>query len=151
MCFRGSFRRICPADEAGQHRFSLRRRYAINTYDELKDAISQAGFHTNGVMDHGSWHRTCVCSKRDSTGLLTGNSFWVSRMPSGWYLGTWGGYIYRLPDENSLAELCVKWLSRVPNGTRYDFDPWLKDEFRLVAVTESDFEIEAGDSQSTRA
>jgi hypothetical protein len=68
----------------------------------------------------------------------------MSRLPSGWYLGTWGQHLYRLPDEDRLAELCVSWLTRVPNGTRPDFDERLKKEFGLVAVPEEVFDREAG-------
>src|SRR5262245_11242795 len=90
-------------------------------YDTLARAVTEAGFFTNGVEDHGTWDRTCICSKLDPCGYLTGNSFWVSRLSSGWYLGVWGGNIYRLSEECRLAELCITWLSRVPNDTRYDF------------------------------
>jgi hypothetical protein len=74
---------------------------------------------------------------------LTGNSFWVSRLGGGWYLGAWGGRIYRLTDEGRLAELCIAWLSRAPDGTRFDFDDRLKLEFGLVPVSEETFEREA--------
>jgi hypothetical protein len=63
-------------------------------------------------------------------------------MPTGWYLGTWGGWVYYLPDENRLADLCIAWLSRVPDGTRSDFDERLKAEFGLVAVSDESFNRE---------
>ena len=115
-----------------------------DVYDPLARAVAEAGFHTSGFEDRGTWHRTCVCSKRRPDGGLTGNSFWVSRLPSGWYLGTWGPHLYRLPDESRLIELCVGWLSRAPDGTRPDFDVQLKAEFGLVPVSEEAFDLEAG-------
>jgi hypothetical protein len=115
-----------------------------DAYEALARVVTEAGFFTSGVEGKGTWHRTCVCSKRRSDGRLTGNSFWVSRQPSGWYLGTWGGSLYRLPDEGRLAEACIAWLSRVPDGTRADFDERLKAEFGLVAVPEDAFDREAG-------
>jgi hypothetical protein len=117
---------------------------AIDTYDALARAVTAAGFFTNGVEDHGTWHRTCVCSKKRPDGDNTGNSFWLSRLPSGWYLGTWGPHLYRLPDESRLAELCVHWLTRVPHGTRPDFDEQLKAEFGLILVAEEEFDRKAG-------
>ena len=117
---------------------------AIDVYDVLTRAVTDAGFYTNGVEEHGTWHRTCVCSKKRSDGALTGNSFWVSRLPSGWFLGTWGPHLYRMPDESRLAELCISWLSRVPNATRADFDEQLKEEFGLVPVPDEVFDREAG-------
>jgi hypothetical protein len=113
-------------------------------YDELTQAIADAGFYTSGVEDHATWTRTCVCSKRSPGGGLSGNSFWVSHLTSGWYLGTWGGFVYRLPDGARLAELCISWLSRVPDGTRSDFDDRLKAEFGLVRVDDDSFDRETG-------
>ena len=113
-------------------------------YDALAQAVAAAGFFTSGVQDYGTWHRTCVCSKRDSNGILTGNSFWVSRLAGRWYLGTWGGLVHYLPDATRLAELCISWLSRVPNGTRSDFDDPLKIEFGLVRVNDDEFNRVAG-------
>ncbi len=119
----------------------------IEDYDALARAVADAGFFTNGVEDHGAWHRTCVCSKRRPDGRLNGNSFWVSRRPGGWYLGTWGPCLYRLADESRLAELCIRWLSHAPDSVRYDFDDWLKSEFGLVPVSDKEFEGEKGSSE----
>ncbi|SRR5258708_8345950 len=113
-------------------------------YNSLARAIAKAGFYTNGVEDHGTWHRTCICSKRLADGRLSGNSFWVSRLPSGWYLGVWGGSLYRIADENKVAELCISWLSREHNGTKWDFDDQVKQDFGLVEVSEKEFDTEAG-------
>jgi hypothetical protein len=112
----------------------------IEDYDALAQDVTEAGFFTNGVEDHGDWHRTCCCAKRRPDGALAGPSFWVSLRPSGWYLGTWGGSIYFLPDEDRLAELCISWLSRATRDTQFDFDDPLKIEFRLVPVSEGAFD-----------
>ncbi len=116
-------------------------------YDELDRAVRAAGFFTNGLENRGDWLRTTVGSKRLSGGRgYSGNSFWVTRLRSGWYLGTWGGHLYHLPDAARLADLCVTWLRRAPDGTRSDFDQPLKVEFGLVPVSDLDFEqaIRAG-------
>jgi hypothetical protein len=118
-----------------------------DVYDDLASAVTAAGFFTTGFEDHGTWHRTCIGSKRLPNGDITGNSFWVSRLPNGWCLGTWGPHLYRLPDESRIAELCIGWLSRVPNGTRPDFDEVVKREFGLVPVTNEEFDREAGLNQ----
>jgi hypothetical protein len=110
-------------------------------YESLAKAIQNAGFFTGGVENKGTWDRICINSKRRPNGLgCTGNSFWVSRLSSGWYLGTWGGCLYRLPNESRLAELCIRWLTRVPDGTRPDFDEALKRQFDLMPVSEEEFE-----------
>ncbi len=114
----------------------------VEDYETITRAVTDAGFFTNGIEDYGTWHRTCLCSKRRPDGRLSGNSFWGSRGPSGWYLGTWGGSIYRLPDEGQLAGPCTTWLSRAGESTRSDFDDRLKSEFCLVAVSDEVFERE---------
>jgi hypothetical protein len=113
-------------------------------YEVIARAIRDAGFYTNAAEDHGTWHRACICSKRRPDGGLTGNCFWISRLDGSWYLGTWSGSIYRLCDETRLAELCIGWLTRVPDGTRVDFDEQLKAEFELVHVSETAFNRAAG-------
>jgi hypothetical protein len=117
---------------------------ATDVYDLLAHAVTEARFYTNGVEDHGTWHRTCICSKKRADSGFTGKSFWVSRLPSGWYLGTWGGHLYRLPDASRLAELSIVWLSRDPDGTHADFDEQLKSDSGLVVVAETTFDREAG-------
>ncbi len=116
----------------------------VESYDALARVVTDAGFFTNGVEDHGTWHRTCVGSESLPGHGLTGNSFWVSRGRSGWYLGAWGGSLYRLPDEERLAELCISWLSRVPAELCPDFDDRVKKEFGLVPVSNATFRSEAG-------
>jgi hypothetical protein len=113
-------------------------------YDSLARAIVTAGFYTTPVEELGTWHRITICSKRRPQGGFTGNSFWVSRLASGWLLGTWGDCIYRVSDESRLAELCVTWLSRVPDGTRPDFDDRLKSEIELLPIAGEAFDREAG-------
>ena len=113
-------------------------------YETISRAVSEAGFYTGRVEDHITWHRTCVCSKQGPDGSLTGNSFWISRLDDCLYLGAWGGSIYRLSDETRIADLCIGWLKRVPDGTRVDFDERLKAEFELVHVSETAFNRVAG-------
>ena len=120
----------------------------MDEYEALARAVTEAGFFTNGVEDHGIWRRTIVCSARRPNGELTGNSFWVSCLVSRWYLGAWGGGLYWLPDGSRLADLVISWLSCVPHGTRPDFDYWLKAEYGLVPVPEEEFCRLAGVAQS---
>lgn len=116
----------------------------IDAYDELARVLSDAGFYTNGVEARDGWHRTTVCSKRDSrSGALCGNSFWVSRMLDGWYVGTWGGDVYRLPNECRISEFCIEWLSSCPDGTSAHFDEWVISQFCLIQVATDEPESEA--------
>ena len=115
----------------------------IREYDELAKAVSEAGFFTNGVEDYETWHRTCVCSKRRPLGGYTGNSFWVSLLDGRCFLGVWGGWVYLLPEQTRLVELCISWLRRNPNRTEPDFDEQLKEGFNLVRLQDGEFEKEA--------
>lgn len=109
-------------------------------YDELLAELGAAGLHAHGVEVHDSWHRVCVASQRLPNGGLTGNSFWLSCLSTGWHLGTWGGSIYRLPDANQIVALCIRWLSRNPAKTLPDFDEHLRHEFGLLAISDEEFE-----------
>jgi hypothetical protein len=120
----------------------------FDAYDELARVVGAAGFCTNGIEAYEGWHRTTICSKRDPrSGALGGNSFWVSRMPDGWCVGTWGGDVYRLPDGGRISELCIEWLSSSPDGTSAHFDEWVISRFGLIPVLadEPDMEADASD------
>jgi hypothetical protein len=88
----------------------------------------------------GGWDRICPASNERPGGGYTGNSFWVTKLSTGWYLGTWGGFVYRIQNQGDIARCCVSWLQRAPNGTRSDFDETIKKEFGLVAVAAADFD-----------
>lgn len=110
-------------------------------YQQLESTLSGAGLFTNGVENHGTWKRTCVASKRDNqTGALSGNSFWVSSIDHRCFVGVWGGWVYELSNPVRLAELCISWLSRVPDRTMADFDSQIKNEFKLTRLPEGEFE-----------
>jgi hypothetical protein len=115
-----------------------------DTYDRFAKVVSDAGFYTNGLENMGSWQRTSVCAKRRPGGGYTGNSFWVTQLDNAWYLGTWGGEVYRLPEPERISELCVTWLTREPDETRADFDESLKTDFHLQSVSDEDFDHVTG-------
>ena len=114
-------------------------------YLPLAESIRAAGFFTNGVENKGDWSRTTVCSMELPGGIgYGGNSFWVTRLEGKWYLGTWGGCLYRLPESERIVELCVEWLALVPRSTIADFDADLKSKFGLEEIDESEFDEAIG-------
>jgi hypothetical protein len=113
-------------------------------YTSFADEIQSAGFYTTALERHGAWSRTCVCSQRRPQGGYTGNSFWVTRIKDRWYLGTWGSWIYRLPDNCRVADFCIAWLSHKPTPTTADFDADFVDRFGLIPATD-DFDKVVGD------
>jgi hypothetical protein len=113
---------------------------AQQKYNSLTKSIEEAGFFASKVNPMGGWDRICPASKERPGGGYTGNSFWVTKLSAGWYLGTWGGFVYRIQNQDDIARCCVSWLQRAANGTRSDFDDIIKKEFGLAAVTGDDFD-----------
>jgi hypothetical protein len=116
----------------------------VNKYESLDAQVRRAGFYTNGVEIKGDWDRTTVCSKRLSDLAYGGHSFWVTDLSGDWYVGTWGGLIYRIPEAKRVASLCIEWLSRYPDRIHTDFDDDIKAKFTLVHVSDEEFDAVAG-------
>jgi len=104
------------------------------TYQSLTKAVSDAGFFTSGDFES----KVVCASKLRPEGGYTGNSFWVAQRSIGWFLGTWGVHVYRIPEEHRVADLCIAWLRRNPDGTPYDVDTHIRDEFHLVEIDPDD-------------
>ena len=96
-----------------------------NKYNELKRAVEAAGFFTT----QDNWNRIICASKRFEHGL-TGNSFWIAEHDSVWYLGTWGPFLYHIPNASRVSDLCITWLGRT-DKTMMDIDETLKTEYDL--------------------
>jgi hypothetical protein len=110
-------------------------------YEALDAEIRRAGFFTNGIEPKGSWDRTTVCAHRLPGGAgFSGNSFWLTLLPCGYIVGTWGGLIYRVPDSERMASLCATWLTRYPDVVRTDFDEDIKQEFCMIPVSHDEFD-----------
>ena len=113
-------------------------------YGPFAATIRTAGFYTSGVENKGDWDRTTVCSEGEH-GVLGGNSFWVTYLAAGWFIGTWGGMIYTITDEQRVAEFCIAWLRRACR-LESDFGPEIKGEFGLIPVSDEEFNLAAGRS-----
>lgn len=103
------------------------------TYHAIKSAIEAEGFFVSQDTEFG---RLLCASLRRPDGGLTGNSFWVAERSSGWFLGTWGTHLYRIPDPSRVPELCISWLRRQPHRTAADVDEGLLQEFHLVGFND---------------
>lgn len=104
------------------------------TYQLLATAISDAGFFTTGDFEN----KVICASKILPEGGYTGNSFWVAQRESGWFLGTWGPHLYRIPEPEFVPQLCIAWLRRHPDGTAADVDAYIREEFHLVEIDPDD-------------
>src|SRR5688572_16051502 len=104
------------------------------TYSLVAKAVEDAGFFATG-----DYQNSLICaSKTRPEGGYTGNSFWVAQTRNGWYLGTWGVHVYRIPDPERVPELCIAWLRRHPNGTASDVDSHIREEFGLIEIDPDD-------------
>jgi hypothetical protein len=101
------------------------------TYDLIEKAVRDAGYFA--TRDCDADRVICAALKRLDGGL-TGNSFWVAKRSTGWFLGTWGPTFYLIPNPELAAELCTSWLSRQPSKTAYDVDDHIRREFHLVEL-----------------
>lgn len=108
---------------------------AYDKYNELKHAVEAAGFFTT---QHDCDRIVCA-SKRFEHGL-TGNSFWIAERDSVWYLGTWGPFLYHIPDASRVSDLCIAWLGRT-NETMADIDDALKTEYELKPADIHSFDM----------
>jgi|SRR6185369_9779063 hypothetical protein len=104
------------------------------TYQLLAKAVSEAGFFTRGDFES----KVICASKIRPEGGYTGNSFWIAQRAGGWFLGTWGVHVYRVPKSERVPELCVAWLRRHPDGTAADVDSYIRDEFDLIEIDPDD-------------
>src|SRR5262245_54693188 len=99
------------------------------TYDSISAAVEGAGFFATHDPDVG---RLICASLRRPDGGLSGNSCWVAKRSSGWFLGTWGPRLYRIPDATRMSELCTSWLQRQPRDTSWSVDDAVRHEFGLI-------------------
>jgi len=105
------------------------------TYTAVEKTVLAAGYFT--TRDSFADRLICAALKR-SDGGLTGNSFWIAKRSTGWFLGTWGPHLYRVPNPTLVAKLCTTWLNRQPHGTAYDVDDHIRNEFHLVELDPED-------------
>jgi len=116
----------------------------LEPYASLAPEIQKRGFFVTSVENMGDWNRITICSQRRTGGGYTGNSFWLTFLADNYYLGTWGGMLYCLPDSSRIVELCVEWLSREPQKTMADFDKELANKYKLIETADDDFDALAG-------
>jgi hypothetical protein len=112
-------------------------------YADLKEAVEAAGFFTTfmPILEVGD---RIVCASRSYTsgpraGGLGGNSFWVAKRGSDWFIATWAPIIYRLQKTEVVAELCIHLLRRAPGAAYCAFDEHVRSTFDLIEIGENEF------------
>ncbi|MEM6691472.1 MAG: hypothetical protein AAF664_18740, partial [Planctomycetota bacterium] len=51
-----------------------------------------------------------------------------------WFLGTWGGFLYRVTDKAAACSIATEWLMQNHTKTESDVPIFIKARFSLVAV-----------------
>lgn len=115
----------------------------LTIYDSLKREVESAGFHTSYMgftddNDHELDAVRFVCAGQRFTGGLTGNSFWIFVSSGKWFLGTWGGLVYRVPSNVRVADVCISWLRINPNRTVSDIDGGVREAYGLERIPNSE-------------
>src|SRR5690606_35757830 len=118
----------------------------LEPYESLAVEIRKHGFYSTSLETMGEWDRLTICSARRPGDGYTGNSFWLTYLSESFYLGTWGGSLYRLPDGSQISKLCVEWLRHQPKETKADFDDALKTKYGLIETSDFDFDDLAGNT-----
>ena len=112
-------------------------------YAKLQHAVESAGFFTtfNPIEEVGD---RIVCASHqypqghERRGLY-GNSFWVAKRGADWFVAGWAPAIYRVPDSDRVAELCLRLLRREQGGAYGDFDEPVRRDFALVRISDEEF------------
>lgn len=115
-------------------------------YESISDALRHSGFYVTSTEKMGDWSRIVVCSRKREDFGYTGNSCWLTYLGESWYVGTWGGVIYQLPNACRLNELCMTFLSREVKQLEADIDEVTRKDFDLREVSDDDFDAAAGES-----
>ena len=79
-------------------------------YQPVKAAVEAAGFFVTSMPLEGGGDRIVCAGLRRPAGGYTGKSFWLAERGGKWFLGAWGGFLYRIADAEIAAEVAVAWL-----------------------------------------
>ena len=69
-----------------------------------------------------------------------GNSFWISEVHGRWFLGAWGGSIFRVDSCQRAIDFSIAWLTHECHKTLSQFSPDFISRFQL---TRADDEFES--------
>jgi hypothetical protein len=112
-----------------------------NEYLPVVSAVELAGYYVTSMpMDGGGDRIVCADRCRDDGSGLTGNSFWLAESNGKWFLGAWGGQIYRLSGVTAASEIAISWLTLNSVRTDSDVPDELKLQYGLCEVSDDDYD-----------
>jgi hypothetical protein len=102
------------------------------SYATVSKKIRNAGYVVTREEEMGTWSRITICGEtRHPESGYTGNSFWVTCVGAKWYIGAWGGSVYRARDVNTVVDFSIAWLKYESHRTMADFDVEFVSRFGL--------------------
>ena len=111
-----------------------------NVYSPLIAATESAGYFVSGMPLDSGGDRIVCCSQRRAGGGYTGNSFWFAERTGRWFLGAWGGLLYRVPDVDTACSIATTWLSADHVKTAPDVPDEIKTQFGLSLADDLEFD-----------
>lgn len=101
-------------------------------YRPIVEAVEAAGFFVGGVQTVCDWERLLIGSRRIGERILSGNSYWISCIDADWFVGSWGGLVYRFSDSKIINDFCIAALQGGFNSSGSDFFESIKADFGLI-------------------
>ena len=111
-----------------------------NEYAPIVSAVQAAGFFVTEMPLDSGGDRIVCCGMRRDAGGYTGNSFWFAERDGRWFLGAWGGLLYRVPDVNAASTIATTWLAQDHTKTASDVPDDIKSQFQLAEADDSEFD-----------
>ena len=108
-------------------------------FAELKSEIEALGRFTTYVpIDAHPGQLVCASHRENNGRGLRGNSFWLSRKGTQWFLVTWMNHYYVVQQRKRLAEMCDAAL-RLDDKPIYSLPPEFLKQHGLVEVDDDPF------------
>ena len=109
-----------------------------DVYSPLIAAAESAGYFVAGMPLDSGGDRVVCCGQRRHGGGYTGNSFWFAERDGRWFLGAWGGLLYRISDVETACSIATEWLSANHTTTVTDVPDDIKTQFGLRLADDSE-------------
>ncbi|MEN6498675.1 MAG: hypothetical protein ABFD16_30590 [Thermoguttaceae bacterium] len=114
----------------------LRREYL-----PVVSAVETAGYYVTSMpLDSGGDRIVCAGQRRDDGTGFTGNSFWLAERNGVWFLGTWGGWLYRLLGMAAASQIAIAWLRLNSSRIASDVPDELKLQYNLSVAADDEFD-----------
>lgn len=102
-------------------------------YRDLANVLRQ-----HGCKPYMNRRQQMVVARECPAWPTSGFSFWVTAPVGVWYVGTWGGWVYRVPENTSMPALCLALLGDDEQPLTPDLPPDVRDAYGLVLLNEQE-------------